>query len=568
MKLFYLLLFSIFSTISYSQTNTVGTITNTAESLDGYTLFAPIQAHHTYLIDNCGRQINVWEHYAETRLAAELLPDGTLIRSAEADGALPGAITGGSAGKLQKVDWNSNVLWEFDYISPTENDSGQYITHHDFEVLPNGNILTLVWEKQPTSDLLRKGINTSYSHDFMWMEKIVEFEPVGTSGANIVWEWNLYDHLIQDFDATKLNYGIVKDNPQKVNINYKSQRDWTHINSIDYNENLDQILLTVREFNEIWIIDHSTTTAEAKTNAGGLRGKGGDLLYRWGNPESYNQGTSANSQFTHPHHAEWIPDGFRDGGKIMLYNNGNWTDPTSSKVSIFDPNINAMGDYPNPPTNSAYLPSSKHWEYTMDLSINGTGHVSHILSSVNRLENGNTLICSGYTNAYMIELDTNDNIVWEYLSPAGARKHWGKYLTQGDTYPFNRFTDLFRAIRYKPNYLGFLGQDLTPGLPIELNPNVSACSLFPDTTLEPIDVDEWNTTLNYTNPVDNILNLNTSTNELFRVRILNIQGQTLYESNENKTSYHIHTSQWLTGLYVLEITNSKKQTIRKKLIKQ
>jgi hypothetical protein len=45
------------------------------------------------------------------------------------------------------------------------------------------------------------------------------------------------------------------------------------MNSIDYNPELDQIAMSVRGNSEVWIIDHGTTTAEAKghTGAGGAR---------------------------------------------------------------------------------------------------------------------------------------------------------------------------------------------------------------------------------------------------------------------------------------------------------
>ena len=47
------------------------------------------------------------------------------------------------------------------------------------------------------------------------------------------------------------------------------------MNSVAYDEKLDQIVLSVRGFNEIWVIDHSTTTAEARTHSGGRQGMGG-----------------------------------------------------------------------------------------------------------------------------------------------------------------------------------------------------------------------------------------------------------------------------------------------------
>ena len=89
-----------------------------------------------------------------------------------------------------------------------------------------------------------------------------------------------------------------------------AQPDWLHINSVAYNPDLDQIMLSVFEFSEIWIIDHGTTTAEAAGHEGGKYGKGGDLLYRWGNPRAYRAGTVKDQKLFGQHNAHWIPRGF------------------------------------------------------------------------------------------------------------------------------------------------------------------------------------------------------------------------------------------------------------------
>ena len=58
------------------------------------------------------------------------------------------------------------------------------------------------------------------------------------------------------------------------------ESDFLHVNSVAYNERLDQIAISVPEYGEIWILDHSTTTQEAAGSEGGRQGRGGDLLYR------------------------------------------------------------------------------------------------------------------------------------------------------------------------------------------------------------------------------------------------------------------------------------------------
>ena len=73
--------------------------------------------------------------------------------------------------------------------------------------------------------------------------------------------------------------------------------DWLHTNAIAYNPQRDEIALSVLGNNEIWIIDHSTTTEEARGSTGGNSGKGGDILYRWGNPIAHRAGFSESSAF-------------------------------------------------------------------------------------------------------------------------------------------------------------------------------------------------------------------------------------------------------------------------------
>ncbi|WP_241148082.1 aryl-sulfate sulfotransferase [Lacinutrix jangbogonensis] len=151
-----------------------------------------------------------------------------------------------------------------------------------------------------------------------------------------MWEWNIKDHLIQGFDSTKDNFGVVQDNPKILIFNFVNGdtpvANWLHFNSLQYNESLDQILLSSRKLSEIFIIDHSTTTQEAALHTGGIYGKGGDLLYRWGNIADYNKGDYTDKTLDGQHYPHWIPDTFTDGGKIMLFNNGNTVGYSSLEI--------------------------------------------------------------------------------------------------------------------------------------------------------------------------------------------------------------------------------------------
>src|SRR5690606_28778951 len=86
-------------------------------------------------------------------------------------------------------------------------------------------------------------------NESLWSEVFFEYDPVADE---IVWEWHLWDHLIQDFDPARDNYGVVSEHPELVNINYFDPnpeiQDWIHVNTISYNPELDQILVSAREF--------------------------------------------------------------------------------------------------------------------------------------------------------------------------------------------------------------------------------------------------------------------------------------------------------------------------------
>jgi hypothetical protein len=94
-------------------------------------------------------------------------------------------------------------------------------------------------------------------------------------------------------------------------------------NSVSYNEELDQIMLSIHNFSEVWIVDHGTTTKESASHSGGRRDKGGDLLYRWGNPFAYRNGTKADQRLFAQHAADWIAPGLAGTGHMLIFNNGN-----------------------------------------------------------------------------------------------------------------------------------------------------------------------------------------------------------------------------------------------------
>jgi len=402
-----IMLLSGISILPSSRSQTIHqTYEQSSMSLDGQILYAPMWTTTTYLIDGTGTINHSWASSYFPGVAVWWLGDGTILRTIRV-GVGPG--TGGAGGGVQKVEWDGTVVWDFRY-----NTNGD-LSHHDVKSLPNGNVLLIAWETKTRTEAIAAGRNPNYvSSGGLQPDHIIEVQPTGPTSGTIVWEWHVWDHLIQDYDASKANYGVVGNHPELVDINYvtSTQQDWMHTNSIDYNEEFDQILISVHNFNEIWVIDHSTTTAEAAGHTGGNSGKGGDLLYRWGNPQAYRVGTTNDRKLFSQHDASWIKPGCPGEGDILVFNNGaNRPGSRYSTVDEIVPPVDDTGEYYLAPR-SAYGPTAQTWIYTA--SPPTSFYASHI-SGAQRLADGNTLICNGETGK-IFEVTPEGTTIWQYNS--------------------------------------------------------------------------------------------------------------------------------------------------------
>ncbi len=284
----------------------IGLTANEPGAYGGYTLFAARRNKSSFLIDRHGQLIHRWEHYL---WHIRLLENGNII--------------GRDRDAIYEFDPAGSLLWEY---QPPDR------LHHDFLLLPNGNLLLLLWESKTRAEAIAAGANPAFvSDDSLDIPTIVEVRRIYPDAAAVVWKWSVWDHLVQDYDSSKANYGIVAQRPELVDINYNlrqmgristANNNMLHANGLDYNPELDQILISARHFSEIWIIDHSTTTAEAAGHSGGNGGRGGDLLYRWGNPQAHRAGAFADQQLFWQHRPYWIPPGLPGAGNILIFNNG------------------------------------------------------------------------------------------------------------------------------------------------------------------------------------------------------------------------------------------------------
>ena len=449
-----------------NQTWSVGLIYCNSNTSLGYTLFSPISSTTTYLIDQHGREMHSWDSASGLRpgLSAYILDDGDLLRTGNLGNNQPGDFSaGGASGHIERISWDGQLEWSWSYSSR------DYRSHHDIEPMPNGNILLIAWEEFNEQEVAQAGRNSegensnkAVTSTTLWPDLILEIKPVGTQDVEIVWEWHAWDHLIQDFDSSKDNYGNVSQHPELLDINFNDAtsgasggRDWMHCNGIDYNLELDQIALSCKNMNEIYIIDHSTTTLEASGHSGGNSGMGGDILYRWGNPEAYRAGTNSDQQLFGQHDVQWIESDRPHAGELIVFNNGNGRDTLYSSVDIIAP----------PENNGTYIknagepfgPSNISWSWDI-----GTDMYAPSISGVERLPNGNTLITYG-TQGTFIEVNIEGDIVWKYISPINS----GNVLNQGDSIFANNGNKVFKVRRYDMNHDAFSDKILTPGDYIE-----------------------------------------------------------------------------------------------------
>ena len=426
-----------------------------ADVFEGMTLFSVYSDdpeeddHYTRLIDNDESIIHSWGHDRGSASMPYLLKDSTLIYPYRIEN--PSMCNGGVGGGISHYSWDGDLLWNYEF----SNDSYQH--HHDIQPMPNGNILVLAWERHTSTqgddtefyggegrgwaEMGRVEVQNPLNQ--MWSESIFEIEMVGNNDINIIWKWHLWDHLIQDVDPELPNYGVISEHPELMDINYGvvgdfdgmcgPQGDWLHFNAIDYNEELDQIVLSSRYNSEIYIIDHSTTTDEAATHEDGISRKGGDFLYRWGNPQVYGRGNDEDKQLEAQHGVNWIPEGYPGEGNLILYNNLNvdWLSlPVNDWHSTVYELVTPLNDELIYDLDEAGMfgPIEPVWLYTDDF-------FSFIQSGVFRMPNGNTLITVA-TDAKIFEVNNNDSVVWEY------QLNDNQMIARAQKYPIDYFLSL------------------------------------------------------------------------------------------------------------------------------
>ncbi len=484
-------------------------------AFEGYTLLCPLKDTSTYLLDMQGQVVHAWASDMGPGNSVYLLDNGHLLRAARMEDN-PTFHGGGEGGRIREYDWDGKLLWQFDW-----NDKDK-LHHHDFEPLPNGNLLLIAWEFKSDKQALARGKNPELmGKEGFWPDYLVEIEPQYPRGGKVVWEWHVWDHLLQFHDRELAGYQHPAANPGRVDINAervvhsmsaaerarlealgylspgkdtgttqasKGSSDWMHTNGIDYNAELDQIVISVRRLNEMWVIDHSTTSAEARGESGGRSGRGGAILYRWGNPQTYRSGGPTTQQLFGQHDAQWVEPGLPGAGNLIVFDNGSSRpEGKYSRVLEVTPPLGKDGRYERE-EGDPFLPAEAGWSYTAPTKED---FYSSFISGVQRLPNGNTLICEGAAGR-VFEVTAAGNIVWEYWNAFGEPFVGGSRRPQPSGPPKGPPTGapaapaggrggvrpkaLFRATRIVPDHPGLAGRKLEALTPQPTGPQPPAAS--------------------------------------------------------------------------------------------
>lgn len=536
-----------------------------AQQWGDYTLYSVQNSNSATLLDTNGTVYHSWTFATnkKTGYASYMLEGGNIIRTISNPGnSLNG---GGITGAVQTSDWNGNVVWDFVYSSAS------YCLHHDICPLPNGNVLMISYDVYSAAQMTAAGSSVNHS---MWLEKIIEVQPTGLNTGDIVWEWKVYDHLCQTINPTGSNYvNSILDHPELLNINYQNtaqSSDWMHMNGIDYNADLDQITFSSHNLDEIYVIDHSTTTSEAASHAGGNAGKGGDILYRWGNPAAY--GGTGDAILNVVHDAHYIPVGCPNAGSLVGFNNNGVSNQISC-VDIVDAPNNGFGFDITP--GSTLLPTS----YTSRRNCNG--HTSNMGSS-EQFPNGNMMMCIAMQGS-IYEIDQNGTVLWsktingtvpqahrytacyiagstpaaptitangsELTSSSGAGYQW--YLNGAPITGANA-----------QNYTALVSGNYQVAI-IEAGSCTSDLSQITNVVLAGVQEFVSNGTLVYPNPFDNTIFL--SPNFRGIVTIYDAVGNSVFQSSGTQS---IDVSHLSSGVYLVKMLNMEGITEVNRLIKK
>ena len=307
------------------------------------------------IIDRFGNIIYTWPHDPLLYCITSILDNGQII------GFQSGAGTSQNNGI--RADLKGNIFW----TSP-----GRVIR----ELLPitlnnELNYIGLVRETY-------RNVVPEWPGKFLWetagidsMEWFSDIIMIWNEDGDEIWSWSAKEHYsFEDVDTNFVDMLIGSINPTE-----NAEFDWTHANSVFFDESDSAIYISCRHLSRISKIDFPS----------------GDILWNLGKDLPSSDPVFGNDIDIAGQHA------IRrlDNGNYMVYDNGNFKNPELSRgleISIIE--------------TDDVLVAEIIWEYVLNDSLYTYKH-----GDCDRLKNGNSLITAGQKET-LVEVDSSNNIIW------------------------------------------------------------------------------------------------------------------------------------------------------------
>ena len=390
------------------------TIYDPEKAYNGYTIM-PIPSVGAVLIDMNGNVVHTWKSF--TGSPNKLLPGGQIMGSL---GRRDSEFAYQDNTALAQVDWDGKLIWKFDHKEEVE-DGGvkQWVArqHHDYQ--REGNP---VGYYVPGMEMRTDGGHTfmlchenRYNHRItdkrLLDDCIIEVDWEG----NIVWKWNVSDHF------NELGFTEIQKNALFRNPNYQpnggGECDWMHLNSMsllgpnkwydagDERFHPDNIIWDARESNILAIISKET----------------GKIVWKIGPDFTESRALRKIGQIIGQHHVHMIPRGLPGEGNILIFDNGGWAGYGLPSRTSKDGTKTDRRDYSrvielNPVTLEVVWAFDAAVWGGMTSMVSKTKFYSQLISSAQRLPNGNTLITEGCC-CRLFEVTPDKEVVWEYYAP-------------------------------------------------------------------------------------------------------------------------------------------------------
>ena len=265
-----------------------------------------------------------------------------------------GNIVGFAPGIGYEFNLNSDIVFET---------SNEFDIHHSIHKTNRDTYFFIDAEIQ--AHPCPEECDPEYPDIISWLgDRFIEVD----SSGNIIWEWSTFDFLSLD-----------EYNPKWVDI-WMAQWDfggnptfdWTHSNSVYYDEELDIVFISIRNLSRVTAIDYNTK----------------QILWNMGVPDFMETVYFDDSfDFSHQHSVQVTND-----KNIIFFDNGRDKIPELSRCVEISYNEN--------------LEAELIWEHILPAEM-----LTLSRGECDRLNNTNTLITAGRTGN-VIEVNSNNETVW------------------------------------------------------------------------------------------------------------------------------------------------------------